>query len=232
MYEEYAHLLISTEPKFSPSPESVADFLAGLKKLGCFPQSSKITVVPRIKVGSPPTTSTFINPFTGESLFYTAPSRTYGKIKSIAKFTDLKKPSNAMSEYDITVTGKGPSPLPPLPIDFDKPYHYSIACSVRTHVVSTSNIFPDCEPLPRKLPKQFDEDCSEKDRTGYFVNPHTSRVIKVPKAGCSKFWVSFCLGKFLFPEIIDDNLEVLDVKIVQFSQTHFGIKFAQGCRPV
>ena len=68
---------------------------------------------------------------------------------------------------------------------------------------------------------------------GPIDNPNTARfrleVIKVPGAGCARFWIEFALGKFLFPEIQGDNLELLNPAIAGEAEQIFGAEFVQGC---
>jgi hypothetical protein len=63
---------------------------------------------------------------------------------------------------------------------------------------------------------------------GYFHNPHTMEIIKVPQAGCSRFWIQFELGKFLCPAV-NNSLELLNPAIVKEAKNVFGIEFVQGC---
>jgi hypothetical protein len=63
---------------------------------------------------------------------------------------------------------------------------------------------------------------------GIFSNPDTLEMIKVPGAGCSRFWIEFRYGK-VFPNI-EDNLNLLHPTVVTTAEETFGTMFAQGCR--
>src|SRR5262245_36439396 len=210
MIEEYIHLLISAVPNFVPSSEKLAGFLTNLDQLGVLPKPSTITLKTIAKMK--PIVRRGINPSTGEEVEFSGKSRRVTKQQSLSRLTDIAPTARSFLDYDIEIVGQGPPALPSIVINFDEAYHMAIVCGVRSHIVSTSDIYAGITP---PCVVQFDEDCSENDRVGYFVNPHSLGLIQVPRAGCAKFWVRFEFGKFLFPEISNDNLEILRPEIVQ-----------------
>lgn len=147
--------------------------------------------------------------------------------QDLTEFADVAKNAMKLIDYDVQIVGQGPPRVPPLPVVFDKCYHLAITCSVRSQLVSTSDVYAGITP---QGVVKFDEDCGVDDHIGFFVNPHTFQLIQVPHAGCSRFWIKFELGKFLFPEILNDNLAILNPQVARLASDHFRIPFVQGCQ--
>jgi hypothetical protein len=76
----------------------------------------------------------------------------------------------------------------------------------------------------------FGDKCADSPQRGFFTNPHTMQLIKVPKAGCARFWVEFDLGNSVFPPMDDERLDILDPEVVREAENIFGRRFVQGCQ--
>jgi len=74
----------------------------------------------------------------------------------------------------------------------------------------------------------FDEDCSVDDGEGSFVHPEQAGI-RIPKAGCSTFWIEFRYGKLIFPLLKEGSLDLLDHSIVALARKTFGQDFVQAC---
>jgi hypothetical protein len=212
---EYTHTLIPNLLNFVPDSSRVIEFLSSLMTSGALP------LQPTIMVAKPTgDVRTFNNPATGESLSFVM--RTGKKAKDFAALT---RAILSLNDYDITIAGNGPPPLPAF--QFDGRYDFAVHCSLRPNLVSTSD-WHDHVPVKRRV-KLFGQPCGSKDRMGVFHNPDTLEVIEVPKAGCSRFWISFEFGKSLFPPI-KDRLDLIDPALVEIAQKEFGVNFVQGCQ--
>jgi hypothetical protein len=229
MFEEYEHLLVPHLPNFVPEKALFASFFKRLEEFGCLPESPKIA----ISQVFPSERATIIgtNPFTGELMVATSAPRVLGKPRFPKNTSQITRNIGALPEYRIEVSGYGRPRFPLLPIACDKPYYIAIACNVRSTAVSTSFVGSGDQPMPRSVPPRFDENCGRGYSAGYFLNPTTSRVVKVQKAGRARFWISIGLGKFLQPQLGADNFCVLAPQLVDFVDSHFQVKFAQGCKP-
>jgi hypothetical protein len=75
----------------------------------------------------------------------------------------------------------------------------------------------------------YNTPCLEPPNVGYFTDIHTFKPIEVPEGGYARFWIQFELGKFLFPEIRNGNLDLLNPLVVAEAEKVFGIEFVQGC---
>ena len=213
---EYTHTLIPSRVDFVPEPQQVGAFLSSLASIGAAPLRPAIMVSkPSGKVRS------YRNPFTGmdESMAL----RTTSKLKDLAA---VPRKLQALDDYDVTLSGKGPPKLPAFKFNFHGTYDFDVACRLRAEVVSTSD-WHDEIPIRRKV-EFFERPCNPKDRLGIFHHPSTLKVIEVPKAGCARFWIEFEFGKMLFPRI-KDRLDILEPEIVAAAQRDFAIKFVQGC---
>ncbi len=214
---EYSHTLIPDRVEFVPDPEQVGNFLASLVSIGAAP------LKPAVAVSKPSgEVQTFLNPFTGAT-----ESLAIRKANRLSSLAAVPGALNALDDYDVTLTGKGPPKLPAFTFDLKGSYDFLIHCCLRAEVVSTSD-WHDEVPIKREV-QPFGQPCSPQDRLGIYHNPNTLAVIEVPKAGCARFWIEFEFGKMLFPPI-EDRLDLIDPQIVETAQTAFGVPFLQACR--
>jgi hypothetical protein len=243
----YTHTLIPRRFDYKPEPLQVANFFSSLLELGAAPVNAKFEVVaeadkitfvdgrpifepvPR-RAGRGPVTwhggRVGRNPVTGESI--ALPRRDHTAIDGVS---GLRSELEALDEYRVVMSGEGPPQLPVVKLDpeFDnggEPYQFDIRCCLKPVVVSTSDFHGDERTIRRIAP--HGQPCEATDRTGFFSNPRTMETIEVPEAGCTRFWVEFALGKWLFPKI-DDSLDLLPPSIVQAAEQTFKVGFNQGC---
>jgi hypothetical protein len=217
MSEQYTHTLIAKPKGFVPSAERVQDFLQSIVAAGVVP-------VPISIYGMKPTGKirAFSNPFGGDPLTHEVRKRF--EIPGIEEINNVTKD---MAEYEIAISGFGLPHLPPLPIDFKDNYSVEVRCQVSLRIRSTSDAWYESDEIPKTAP--YGSLCGEEESIGRFVDPHTSVNITVPDAGCSRFWIEFELGKFIFPVIENESLEMLNPTIVSTAEQIFGIEFVQGC---
>ncbi len=232
-FEQYTHSLIPDRVDFAPHPQQVVAFCDGLTKLGGAPLQSALRVG---KLSGQFRTGW--NPLTGTKS--QIPRRDYSRLKDISEISEQLK---GLDDYILAMSGKGPPRIPPFSLynvtDLEKPqsseptdyefrgtYSLEVRCCLHAEAVATSN-WHDETSIPREAP--FGDPCPAKDRTGSFHHPCTGAIIRVPKAGCARFWIEFEFGKWLLPRIYDD-LNLLTPAIVDCAEECFGTSFVQGCR--
>jgi hypothetical protein len=163
------------------------------------------------------------NPFAQPST-----TRRIDKVREVADTIALGKQIAKLDEYDAVVSGQGPPKLAPFPLDHDGEYHFEIRCSVRSAVVCTSDMHE--EVVKDRALIWFGDDCGSEESVGLYAHPESLKLIKVPGAGCARFWVAFELGKFLFPKIQGGDLNVLNSTIVDVAADIFRTPLVQGCK--
>jgi hypothetical protein len=224
----YSHLLIPGRAAYAPRPGQIADFFAALIEIGAAPENPKLWAWADFE--SPTYAKRkgwkkFQTLRVGEltAVTYTA------TFKDVAGLREALHALQDLDEYNVSMFGSGPSKLSLFPaytfvdgkrVPYDGPWHLEARCRLEPDIVSTSR---NCSPAPLGNP------CNPTQRTGSFRNPETGEAIRVPNAGRARFWIEFNLGKWLFPEIKDNNLDLLPASIVQAAQKAFAVRFAQGC---
>jgi hypothetical protein len=68
-----------------------------------------------------------------------------------------------------------------------------------------------------------------KVSTGFFTNHKTGETIRVPNAGCARFWIGFALGNWLLPEMKSNSLDLLPMPVVDAAHKALSMRFTQGC---
>ena len=111
---------------------------------------------------------------------------------------------------------------------YEKDYICTVRCELRPDAVSTSAWDVEAGPNSRNVPR-FGSVCENAETTGIFPNPWTGDVIEVADAGCSRFWIEFEFGEFIYPKMTN-GLDVMNPAIVLGAERCFGAKFAQGRR--
>lgn len=214
--EQYIHLLIARPDDFVPLRSSITSLCQKLLEKCVVPNFN------RLYVGAPSgKVRTVKNPFTGEMVSF--PMYAHQRLNDLAKFETA---CHGLDNYCLHLEGEGRPETPPVPIAFADPYSVVVRCHVTAVPHSTSA--PADDELSQQL-VQYDQPCDEPAPLGYFTDPTSKETIEVPGAGRAQFWIEFELGKWLFPEAIDGNLELLNPAIVRWAESEFGVPFAQGC---
>jgi hypothetical protein len=229
----YTHLMIADRVDYAPRPGQVADFFAALIDIGAAPVNLKIEAQadfePLTYAMRKSWTAEFrrgTNPATGEAI---AIPRYTAEFADVAALRQALRALQGLDEYEVAIFGSGPPKLSLLPvgtfadggyIPHDGPYDLAARCCLEPDIVSTSGY---------DAPVPFRSFCDPTHRTGHFTNPRTGEAIRVPNAGCARFWIEFRFGKWLFPEMKDNSLDLLPASVVDAAQTAFAVRFAQGC---
>jgi hypothetical protein len=162
------------------------------------------------------------NPFTGKIESLPMKDRI-----GIPHISGVAQAIAALKDCEVEVSGMGTPKNPPIPIQFNGPYHFAVTCRMSSDFRSTSDLHEESGGAP-EVPL-YGRLCKDVPRRGLVSNPHTLDLIEVPNAGCARFWVEFELGKSLFPRFDRGDLEFLDPAIVTEAENVFDIRFAQGC---
>src|SRR5262245_4086162 len=220
----YTHTLIPNEADYVPRPTEVAAFFLVMVELGAAPSHASfgLTTVSE-RTGYTQKSARLIgrHAVTGEAIHL--PPR-YGC--SIDDVSTIAPELDGLDEYDLKMSGLGPPTLPLFPLievgshgPLDRPYQFTVGSCLRPQVVSMS----DFTPVPHRQPG------NPADRVGIFENYKTGEMIRVPDAGYARFWIEFAFGKWLFPQMRDNSLDLLPASVVDAAQRTFAIRFAQGC---
>lgn len=217
--EQYSHTLIAKPKDFAPSAAQVEGFLSSLVRWNVVPDNPTFILrIPTGKFREYP----YVNPFTGEKIKSEIKDR-----KKLDRLEEIASTLELLQDYEIEVSSAGIPKLPPLVIDFRGDYHVGITCFVYSTPRSTSDLHENSVAEENVI--SYRKPCTELPRDGYFTDPHTMKTIKIPDAGCARFWVEFELGKFLVPEFTNQKLEFLNPAIVSEAKRIFEIDFVQGC---
>lgn len=217
--EQYSHTLIASPSKARPSGRQVQNFLSAMIEQKVVPGRPSMTLrVPTDQTREYP----IINPLTGQNLRVEIKDQ-----KRINSVGEVASAVEALRDYELELAGVGKPRIAPLFIDFKRPYHVGVTCIVHSQPRSTSNLHETPGVQLKAIP--YGHACTEIPDRGYFTNPYTLEIIEVPGAACASFWIQFELGKFLFPEITDDSLELLNPVIVEEAKSAFQMRFVQGC---
>jgi len=229
----YTHLMIPDHVGYAPRPGQVADFFAALIEIGAAPVNLKLqaqadfeplTYARRKSWAAQFRTGT--NPLTGEAV---AIPRYTAEFGDVAGLREALCALQGLDEYEVSIFGSGPPKLPLFPLDtfvdgksirHHGPYDLAAGCCLEPEIVSTSGY---------DAPVPFRSFCSPTDRTGHFTNHRTGEAIRVPNAGCARFWIEFRFGKWVFPQMKDNTLDLLPASVVEAAQKAFAVRFAQGC---
>ena len=216
--EQYSHTLIATPSTARPAAANVQNFLSAMVDQHVVPGKPSLTLrVPTGEIREYP----YPDPFTGEN--FKVEINDHRKLISANK---IEEAIGGLDNYELEIAGTGRPKIAPLAIDYDGDYFVTITCIVSSKPRSTSDLHESKGGKPTAVP--YRRYCVEAPECGYFSNPYTMEVIKIPRAGCAGFWIEFELGKFLFPQIAGDSLNLLNPLIVAKATNSFGFDFVQG----
>ena len=214
---QYQHTLISLDKANVPSPAEVRAFLADMTERGVVPDRAEVLL--RTRTGK---MREYPNPFTGGTVAIETKDR-----KPLPDLDAFERAAGKLSDYEIAIFGEGRPRLPPLPVEADGGYFVAVTCYVSSVLRSTSDSHE--EAMTDRRAVGYGELFMSGDMSGIFCDPRSGEPIEVSEAGAARFWIEFELGKFLFPDIENGKLELLNPEIVEAAKMHFGVGFVQGC---
>lgn len=240
MGESYTHLLISVSKTYRPTPQAVCQFLEQMIQTGSVGQDHKISFGKVVK--AEPRSWEGPNPFTRKMQKHRMPSRRRQRAEHLSATSQIVALAEQEQEYDVSVVGTVPPTHPPLDIgglgkdgtwqSWAGPYHLAIFCRVRNSLVRLcylkSGEDPNGPPHDIGIPT-FDEDCAEGELDGLFVHPLSPSPIRIPNAGCGRFWIEFEYGKWLYPKLTNDSVALLDPGVTRLAAETFGTAFVEAC---
>jgi hypothetical protein len=244
----YSHMLIPDQADYVPNAYQVADFYSHLVDLGAAPRRAELILWTEKEPPRRTGLRTSMrerrgrNPFSGEAF------RLVDYMTRVGSLSIIGPALEHLHEYRLEMRGIGP--LRPL-FQFDatmfsgdllrfdehcpedQSYEFNLSCSLKPNIVSMSDDHM-AEFTGGKTPEgetvvPSGESCSAAHRTGFFSNPKNNESIRVPGAGCARFWIEFGFGKWLFPDIKDSSLDLLPANAVNAAQQIFGVRYLQGC---
>ena len=214
---QYSQTLIAQPQALVPSAKQVEVFLSAMVAKGVVPEP------PTLLLRTPSDRTREIwNPFTKAMQVMKLKDR-----KELDGIAQIANAIGVLTDYEIEVAGTGRPTTPPIPIEFDEPYYLAVTCFVSSALCSTSDWHDDLRGEPT-VPF-YGEPCDKEEPMGFFSDPHSGRGINIAGAGCARFWIQFELGKFLFPQLKNDDLSILHPTVVKEARRTFGIPFVQGC---
>ncbi len=225
--EQYAHLLISSDPNFVPEPAQIEAFF----NLILLSFSFEITVVPPFQPGlivrTPSATPRIArNPLTGETRSFPSSDRT-----KLEKPSEIPQAIEKSPHVTISASGRWPSYKSPILLittdeaPFKDDYLCAARCNLRPDTVCTSDKWVDSGEGEIR----FDDPNGPKDTVGIFTNPWTGKHIEVPGGGFARFWVEFEFGKWLFPDLTA-GFNLLHPDLVAATERCFGLPLIQAGR--
>lgn len=239
MSEYYTHLLIPLSPELRPESDTVAQFAQGIVENGNVSAPAKISFSRVTK--EPGRVRQIRNPRTLEKINIPLPSRRAEQPQILSAASQIIEQAANQREYDVTISGEGVPSVPPCIVGyvekdtwkpFTEPYHHEVRCRVRGNIVRLYSLESEKDlvepPDFTKIQPRFGEDCSADEREGIFVHPELG-AIRIPNAGCGSFWVEFNYGKFIFPRLRNNTVNVLDDSILALARKAFGADFVQAC---
>jgi hypothetical protein len=235
----YTHLLIPRSPEYRPEPDAVAAF--GREIINNGNVASPFTISFSRVSKEPPRERKMRNPTTGETIIIRGPSRRRDQPQALSTSSQIIDHAAGQREYDTAISGEGIPAAPPFVVgyvenDTWKPmasaYHLEICCRVRSNIVRLYSLESEDDlhqpPDFTNYKPRFGEDCSIDEREGIFVHPE-SGAIRIQHAGCGTFWIEFKFGKFIFPRLRDNGVNVLDDSVVTLARNAFNCDFVQAC---
>lgn len=235
----YTHLLIPSSPQYRPGPDAVAGFGQGIIDNGNVASPFSVSFS-RVAKGAPRDRK-MRNPMTGEVINIRGPSRRAEQPQMLSSPPQIIERASGQPEYDAAISGEGVPPAPPSVIGYvenDKwkpmvgAYHLEIRCRVRSGIVRLYSLESEDDlhqpPDFTKFQPRFGEDCSTDEREGIFVHPE-SGAFRIQNAGCGTFWIEFKFGKFIFPRLRNNSVNVLDDSVVALARKAFNCDFIQAC---
>ena len=224
--EQYIHTLISVGSESRPQSAQIASFLDQLVTQFKFVPISGQRWLPGLYVDR---RQWGTSRWTGERISVSESERSI-----LSKFEDIAAAIEGTEHCTVAQSGQWLGEDRPVDlfgtdgVAFVKDYLCTLRCELRPEAVSTSAWDLEAGPNLRDVPI-FGSECKNATGHGVFPNPWTGDVIEVAGAGCSRFWIEFEFGKFIYPKVTN-NIDVMNPAIVLAAERSFGTKFAQGCR--
>jgi hypothetical protein len=237
--EQYTHLLIPSEPQFTPAYERVSAFLQLLAAHWNYEIDWNDKYIPGLRLvwttGEPHVEA---DPKTGKSFMRLPRSN---KV-AIARAADIAEalegnPAALAAALGCVVAVNGGWGSQSLPVTIPRAswpqdkwlYSCGISFYFRPQVVCTSDWWgaDGHDPCQSKFGQPADLSLT----TGRFTHPMSRRTVEVPDSGNARFWLGFSFSRVLIPHWPSD-LALVQPELVRAAEDHFGVRFAQAGRGV
>jgi hypothetical protein len=230
--EQYAHLLIASDPDFVPDPSRVEVFFDMVQKDFQFQfiKAPKDRMPGLMAMTSAEVVRTMKNPFTGEERTFRVPK--WFALERTAEIVTLVADE---AKYGVMMSGKWPAGAAPIELlvcdgkAFEEALVCTVLCMVRANPVCTGDWWG--EDRNGECEFGFGDPNGPIQAAGVFTHPWTGKRVDLPNAGSSRFWIEFEFGKWLLPKMTD-NFDVLQPAFVDAIQNCLGVRFVQAGRAV
>jgi hypothetical protein len=235
----YEHLLVPVSSDYRPDAGRVVAFLQGTLSKGHVADDARISFAKVVKndaIGWQ-----FHDPMTNKTIQIPAPSRKIERPIPAKSLSELLGLAEGVSEFDVMAGAEGLPRHPPCNVGYidnetwrpiDRPHELEICCRMRRRAVRLYSLeTPDDLHRPPDFSKtqpRFDEDCEAEERDGVFVHPEAG-AFWISNAGCGTFWIEFRYGKWLFPRLKDNRIQILDKSVIDLAQSTFETDFVEAC---
>lgn len=230
--EQYIHLLIPDDAKFTPSAGRVAEFFEQVITKKTFEVVTVPPWQPGLTIGRPTGRNRKVkNAYTGEMMELKVPEMERPQLQNPSEIANVVE---RLTHYSVRLSGQWSALSSPIQLFmpdgalFDKPCVCTVGCEQRSEPVTMSDLWNEEERTARGI-LRFGEACAKLGGPGYFMHVRDGSTIEVSGAGCARFWIEFEFGKFLFPRM-GSGLDLLDQSFLAMAEQTFGINFNQGCR--
>jgi hypothetical protein len=235
--ESYTHLLIPTNKTMRPTKQSVIQFIERVTQIGFVGKDCELRASQVIR--TEPQIQERRNPFNGQTLKVQTNSRKSQPARRIKSPAEISLTDR--QEYNFSLTSAGRSPVPPFALGsrgrdgawqpFVGDCHMEITVHVRDALVRVCRFADELghnSPPPSVRLPIYDEDCKDDKCDGFFEHPDSAQIIRIPNAGCARFWISFELGKWIWPEPVGNSPGGLDPRLISLAAEAFATDFVEA----
>jgi hypothetical protein len=175
-----------------------------------------------------PRVEKWTNPFTGKVKTRKMPAGKWERPEVLATASAIVSHAEAAQEYRVLVSSTSRPRRSLLELgSYGKDGHWhpwtgeyclDVDIQVRNALVQVSS---GSDPM--------NEDAVDCDAAGLCCHPESKENISVPMAGCAMAWIRVTPGKFLYPQLKDGSLELLDTRAVDIVRQLYAGEFVQAC---
>jgi hypothetical protein len=233
--EDYSHLLIPSDPQFTPAFERISAFLELLAAHWSYEIDWNDRYTPGIRLlwttGQP---EFEVDAKTGEQ-FTMMPKFEKVAIDRVGDIPEAleSNPEALAAALGCVVAVKGGWGLQNLPVTVPRAswpedkwlFSCGISFNLRPQVVCTSDWWGADGHDPCQ--SQFGRPADLSLTTGRFTHPMSRRTVEVPNSGNARFWLGFSFSRELIPHWPGD-LALIQPEFLRATEDLFGVRFAQA----
>jgi hypothetical protein len=230
--EQYAHLLIASDPDFAPDPARVSVFFDLVQEdFRLHYVKSKENYLPGLMaMTSVEEVRTMRNAYTGEKETYKTP-----KWFEVQQTSEIQALVGAEPKFGVRMSGKWSQtdvPIEMLVADgttLSGDLTCLVACAKRAQAVCTGDWWGEAHGGDSEF--DFDNPESPLQSDGVFTHPWTGGRIELADAGSARFWIELEFGKWIIPKM-KDSFDLLRPEFISAVENCFGTRFIQAGRGI